>query len=53
LGRHKGEAGFDSFLGTGAWLSQNWEKLISLPEVGLTGDECRAARAMVACLEKS
>jgi hypothetical protein len=52
LGRHEGEAGCDHFLGTRAWLEENWEKLISLPEVGLTGDEYRAARGLVAHLEK-
>ena len=52
LGRNEDEAGCDNFLGTRAWLEENWEKLISLPEVGLTGDEYRAARELVAHLEK-
>jgi hypothetical protein len=52
LGRHEGEVGFNHFLGTRAWLLENWEKLITLPEVGLTGNECRTARELVAHLEK-
>ncbi|MFZ5447881.1 MAG: hypothetical protein ACOZFS_04500 [Thermodesulfobacteriota bacterium] len=52
LGRHEGEPTCDQFLGTREWLTENWEKLISLPEVGLTGDEYRAARDLVAHLEK-
>ena len=52
LGQNEGDMGFNEFLGTRAWLLENWEKLISLPEVGLTDDECQAARELVAQLEK-
>ena len=52
LGRNEGDMGFNESLGTRAWLLENWEKLISLPEVGLTDDEYRAARELVARLEK-
>lgn len=52
LGRNEGDMGFNESIGTRAWLLENWEKLISLPEVGLTDDEYRAARELVALLEK-
>jgi hypothetical protein len=52
LGRHEGDIGCNEFLGTRTWLLENWEKLSSLPEVGLTGDEYQAARELVAHLEK-
>jgi hypothetical protein len=52
LGRHEGEPTCDQFLGTREWLTENWEKLISLPEVGLTGDEYHAARDLLAHMEK-
>jgi hypothetical protein len=52
LGRNEGDMGFNEFLGTRGWLLENWEKLISLPEVGLTDDECQAARELVAQLKK-
>jgi hypothetical protein len=52
LGRNEGELGFDVSLGTRSWLLENWEKLITLPEVGLTKKELRAARGLVAYLEK-
>lgn len=52
LGRNEGDMGFNVSLGIRAWLLGNWEKLISLPEVGLTDDELRAARELVAWLEK-
>jgi len=53
LGRNADDLGFNESLGTRSWLLENWEKLITLPEVGLTGDELRAARELVAHLEKS
>jgi hypothetical protein len=52
LGRNEGEPTCQHFPGTREWLEENWEKLISLPDVGLTGDEYRAARGLVAHLEK-
>jgi len=52
LGQNEGDLGFNVSLGTRAWLLGNWEKLISLPEVGLTDGELRAARELVAHLEK-
>ena len=52
LGRHEGDIGLNESLSTKEWLEENWEKLISLPEVGLTGDEYRAARELVAHLVK-
>ena len=44
LGRNEDDMGFNESLGTRAWLLENWEKLISVPEVGLTDDEYQAAR---------
>ncbi|MGO9622153.1 MAG: hypothetical protein ACLPT6_12200 [Desulfobaccales bacterium] len=52
LGRHEGDIGFNETLGTMAWLTENWEKLISLSEVELTSDEYRVARELIAHLEK-
>jgi hypothetical protein len=52
LGRNAGDLGFDVSLGTRSWLLENWEKLITMPEVGLTKKELRAARDLVVSLEK-
>jgi hypothetical protein len=52
LGRNEGDSGCNEFFGPRAWLMENWQKLITLPEVGLTGDECRVARELVPHLGK-
>lgn len=52
LGRNEGEPTCQHFLGTREWLEENWEKLISLPDVALTGDEYQAARGLITHLEK-
>ncbi len=52
LGRHEGDIGLNETLGTIAWLTENWEKLISLSEVELTSDEYRVALELIAHLEK-
>ena len=52
LGRHEDDSGCNEFLGPQTWLMENWEKLINLPEVGLTIDECQGARKLVTYLEK-
>jgi hypothetical protein len=52
LGQNEGDIGYNEILGARDWLLENWNKLISLPELGLTEDECQAARELVAWLEK-
>ncbi len=44
LARNEGEIGFDNFLGSIEDYKANWEKLITIPEVGLTPGEIAFVR---------
>lgn len=46
LARNDGEIGFDNFLGTAEDYKANWEKLITIPEMGLTPEEIAYVREM-------
>ena len=46
LSRNDGHIGFDNFLGAVEDYKQNWEKLITIPEVALTPDEIAYVRDM-------
>jgi len=39
LARNEGDCGFNEFIGGASDYKKNWERLITMPEVGLTQDE--------------